>query len=177
MSVLPANKRAIYGVSATGSRPYYTVAHASDSMAFLDAGIPVAFFFSGNLSSSSFGYVENDGMSDISHTGNDTLEYIMANYDNLISNMDSVVNTIYDGVTAEDFTDAIANARNYIISDFWFNEVYASAIILGILVVLCVVAYCYHRKLKKRAILGTASAERERVFTAPDDDDIFTFRS
>lgn len=176
--VLPANKRAVYGVSVTGSRPYYTVAHAADSMSFLDAGIPVAFFFSGNLSLGSFGYVENDGMDGVMHTENDTLEYISERYrDKMISNTDAVVNTIYNGVTADGFVAAVENARDYITGGFWLNGVYAMAITLVIMAGLGVWAYFYYGKLKKRAILGTADVRGERVFTRPDDDDIFTFRS
>ena len=175
---LPADKRAVYGVSVTGSRPYYTVAHAADSMSFLDAGIPVAFFFSGNLSSGSFGYVENDGMDGVMHTENDTLEYISERYrDKMISNTDAVVNTIYNGVTADGFVAAVENARDYITGGFWLNGVYAMAITLVIMAGLGVWAYFYYGKLKKRAILGTANVRGERGFTRPDDDDIFTFRS
>jgi len=40
-----------------------------------------------------------------------------------------------------------------------------------------VFAYNYHKKLKKRAVLGTAEVKNTTVFERPDEEDIFTFRS
>ena len=108
----------------------------------------------------------------------DTLQELSERYrDKMISNTDAVVNTIYNGVTADGFVAAVENARDYITGGFWLNGVYAMAITLVIMAGLGVWAYFYYGKLKKRAILGTADVRGERVFTRPDDDDIFTFRS
>lgn len=175
---LPAYEKAIYGMSVTGSRPYYVVAHAADSMSFVDAGVPVAFFFSGNMTSGNFGYVENAGKDGVMHTGNDTLQYIQNNYyQQTVSNMSAVVNTVYDGITARDFVGAVADADKYIISDFWLSSTYAMIIFLVLLAAAVVFCYRYHTKLKKRAILGTADVKQDRIFDRPDDEDVFTFRS
>ncbi len=174
----PANKRAIMGVTLGGFRPYYTTMQASDSTPFLNAGVPVAFFFSGNLSSSSFGYVENDGKNSVMHSQNDTLEYLKANFGiNFVLNMESVVNTVYEGLVDSDaFVSAVQNARDYIAKGFWLNSIYAYLILLVVVVGLSVAAYFYHKKLMKNAILGNADVKDTKIFSKPNDDDIFTFR-
>lgn len=173
----PANKRSVMS-NLLGYRPYYNTAHASDHMPFLDVGIPVAFFFSGNLSSGQFGYVENDGMTDILHTPNDTLAYLKERFGmHFIDNMESVTDTVYSGlIDSAAFLSATENARSFIISDFWLNSRYASLILILLLAIVGVLAYYYHKKLRKRAILGTPDAKNEKIFTRPDEDDVFTFR-
>ena len=173
----PANKRSIMR-NILNFRPYYNTAHASDSTAFLSEGIPVAFFFSGNLSSGQFGYVENDGRNDVIHSPNDSLNYLKEQFGmHFIENMESVLNTIYDGLTDTGaFIGAVENARSYIIPEFWLNGRYASLFVLGFIAIIGILAYFYYGKLRKRAILGTPDVKSEKIFTKPDDDDVFTYR-
>ena len=74
----PANTKVI-GVHS-GYRPYYSVCQMSDHMEFLSQGIPVASFFSGNFKSGTFCFVENKGKTDVSHTQNDTINYLKNNF-------------------------------------------------------------------------------------------------
>jgi len=164
---------------SVGYRPYYNICHMSDHMSFLTEKIPVAFFFSGNLSDG-FSYVENAGKVDIQHTKNDTLEYLKQKHGiEFVNNMECVANAIYNGVVedAEGFATAVENARDFIVSDFWLDMSNAYLIFVVLLGAFAVFAYNYHKKLKKRAVLGTAEVKNTTVFERPDEEDIFTFRS
>ena len=138
----------------------------------------MAFFFSGNLSSGQFGYVENEGRNDVIHSPNDSLNYLKEQFGmHFIENMESVLNTIYDGLTDTGaFIGAVENARSYIIPDFWLNGRYASLFVVGFIAIIGILAYFYYGKLRKRAILGTPDVKSEKIFTKPDDDDVFTYR-
>ncbi len=173
----PANTKAM-GVNS-GYRPYYSVCQMSDHMEFLHAGIPVAAFFSGNFSAGA-SFVENKGKDDISHTKNDTINYMKNNFGiSFVNNMEAVANVIYEGVVknADTFVAQVKDARNYIVSDFWLNMGNALLILLVLMACAGLFAYNYYKKLQKRAILGTAEVKTNTVFEKPDDDDIFTFRS
>lgn len=173
----PANTKAI-GVHS-GYRPYYSVCQMSDHMEFLYAGIPVAAFFSGNFSSG-FSFVENKGKEDISHTKNDTINYMKNNFGiSFVNNMETVSNAIYNGViqNADSFVAEVKDARKYIINDFWLDMSNALLILLVLMAGVGIFAYNYYKKLQKRAILGNADVKTSTVFEKPDDDDIFTFRS
>ena len=174
----PANTK-VNGVNS-GYRPYYSVCQMSDHMEFLSQGIPVAAFFSGNFNSGTFSFVENKGKTDVSHTKNDTINYLKSNFGiRFAQNMQTVSDTIYHGVfaNADDFATQVENARDYIVDDFWLSLGNASLILLVLIVCAGLFAYNYYKKLQKRAILGTAEVKTNTVFEKPDDDDIFTFRS
>ena len=174
----PANTKVI-GVNS-GYRPYYSVCQMSDHMEFLSQGIPVAAFFSGNFNSGTFSFVENKGKTDVSHTKNDTINYLKSNFGiKFAQNMQTVSDTIYHGVfaNADDFATQVENARDYIVDDFWLSLGNASLILLVLIVCAGLFAYSYYKKLQKRAIVGTAQAKTTTVFEKPDEDDIFTFRS
>ena len=178
ISKTPANTKAM-GVHS-GYRPYYTVCQASDHMEFLSQGIPVAAFFSGNFKSGTFEFVENKGKADVSHTQNDTINYLKNNFGiKFAQNMQTVSDTIFSGVmlNANTFVDEVKDARNYIVADFWLNINYALGILALLIVLAGVFAYRYHKKLQKRAILGSVEIKTNTVFEKPDEDDIFTFRS
>jgi len=173
----PANTKAM-GVHS-GYRPYYSVCQMSDHMEFLHAGIPVAAFFSGNFSAGT-AFVENKGKDDISHTKNDTINYMKNNFGiNFVNNMETVANAIYNGViaNADTFVAEVKDARNYIVNDFWLDMGNALLILLVLMAGAGIFAYNYYKKLQKRAILGNAEVKTSTVFEKPDDDDIFTFRS
>lgn len=175
----PANKRSVF-LNTMSFRPYYNTAHASDSTSFLQAKIPVAFFFSGNLSSSSFGFVENEGKNDMMHTPNDTVQYMKDTYGiKFVHNMEAVVGAVYDGVAQnpDDFAEAVKYARNYIVGDFWLNPLYAYMFLFVFIAAAAFFAYRYYKKLQKQAILGTPDVKKDKIFSKPDDDDIFTYRS
>ena len=172
----PADTKVV-GIGS-GYRPYYSVCQMSDHIEFLSAGIPVAMFFSGNFSGTSF--AENKGKQDISHTKNDTLNYLKNNFGiDFVNNMECVADVIYKGVVqnADEFVLSVKNARNYIISDFWLGTGNALIILIVLMAGAGLFAYNYYKKLQKRAILGDAHIKTGTVFTKPDDDDIFTFRS
>ncbi|MBQ9716139.1 MAG: Zn-dependent exopeptidase M28 [Clostridia bacterium] len=174
----PANTK-VMGINS-GYRPYYSVCQMSDHMEFLSAGIPVAAFFSGNFDADSFSFVENAGKNDVSHTPNDTINYLKQNFGTGFAvNMQTVADVIYDGViqNADEFATAVADARNYIVDDFWLSLGNASLIALVFMACAGIFAYNYYKKLQKRAILGTAEVKTNSVFEKPDEDDIFTFRS
>ena len=174
----PANTK-VMGISS-GYRPYYSVCQMSDHMEFLSQGIPVAAFFSGNFKSGTFYFVENKGQSDISHTQNDTLNYLKNNFGiKFAQNMQAVSDVIYSGVVtnANAFSTEVENARDYIISDFWLSLDNALLVLIVLMVCAGVFAYSYYKKLQKRAVLGSAETKTNTVFEKPDEDDIFTFRS
>ncbi|MBR5145784.1 MAG: Zn-dependent exopeptidase M28 [Clostridia bacterium] len=173
----PANTKAM-GVNS-GYRPYYSVCQMSDHMEFLHAGIPVAAFFSGNFSAGT-SFVENKGKDDISHTKNDTINYMKNNFGiSFVNNMEAVANVIFDGVVknADTFVNEVKDARKYIVNDFWLKMSNALLILLVLMAIAGIFAYNYYKKLQKRAILGSAEMKTSTVFEKPDEDDIFTFRS
>lgn len=176
MVAAPRNKGVV--MNYPGFRPYYEIMQSSDSTEFLAAGIPVALFFSGNFDSSSFGYVENDGAEDVSHTSYDTLKAVKERYGTrFIENTEAVVDTVCSGLVDSGFESAVKDARSHIVGSFWVDPLYASLIFVAIAAVAAALAIYYHKKLKKRAALGTPDVKKTEMFTKPDDDDVFTFRS
>ena len=174
----PADTKAM-GVNS-GYRPYYSVCQMSDHMEFLSQGIPVASFFSGNFNTGTFYFAENKGKDDISHTQNDTINYLKNNFGiKFAQNMQTVSDVIYNGaiLNANSFVAEVENARDYIIDDFWLSLQNSLIVLFVLMACAGVFAYSYYKKLQKRAIIGSAEVKTTTVFEKPDEEDIFTFRS
>ena len=175
---MPAGKGSVIGGTSDHTRPYYNTGHATDGFAFLKAGIPCATFFSGNLSSGYFGYVQtinakNGVVQNVMHTKDDTVKYVEDNFkDEFCRNLETVTTTIFNGITDENFTKSMENARKSIISAFWFDRLFSYLILLGLAVLVALSGFTYYRKLQKKTCLAPPEI-RQRTVQKPPAEDVF----
>ena len=154
---------------------YYEIIQGSDHTPFRTAGVPTAFFFSGNYYGNDF--VESlDDKRCVMNTANDSL----ANVDNYVgesyvANIQAVTDAIVRCISADDFAAVCQNARAQLVDlSVAYGALYPSLIALGLVLVCALLFWLYYRKLQKRSVMGTAEVKTTRVFTQPDADDIFT---
>lgn len=154
---------------------YYETIQGSDHTPFRTAGVPTAFFFSGNYYGNDF--VESlDDKRCVMNTANDSLasvdSYVGAGY---VANIQSVAEAVTSCIAADDFLPVCQNARSQLVDlSVAYGVLYPSLVALGLAIVCAVLFWLYYRKLQKRAVMGTAEIKTTRVFTQPDADDIFT---
>ena len=170
-------KSSVAGLFGDGERPYYNTGHASDNYAFVKAGVPSAFFFSGNYGSKYFGYNETVAGGEavnIMHSENDTVEYIENNCkDRFLLNLQTVTETIFTGLTDEGFAAAVKDARKSIVGQFWLSSLYAYAILVVCAAAVGLSGFGYYRKLQKASFTGTAEFRQKKEVDKPDVKDIF----
>lgn len=154
---------------------YYETVQASDHTPFRLAEIPTALFFSGNFRS--WDYVESTNPDkNTMNTNADTLENLNVNGALITERIDSVVSTIQNTVCSGEFYSVAENARSELMNNkLLFNAWWPRLLVLGLIVVLAVLAFFYHRKLVKKSILGTAEIKQTNVFSKPEAEDIFSF--
>ena len=149
---------------------YYEFVQRSDHTPFRLAGIPIAFFFSGEYSNGSWDFNAGDTI----NTEADTFDNLKDTQyeERILAVSGAIVNTLLD----EQFVEVATNARSQLVNlNLWYNKWWASLIIFVILVVLAICTWLYSRKLQKNAILGTAEIKTQKVFEKPDASDIFSF--
>ena len=162
--------RGTYGSLDAFGYGYYEFIQGSDHTPFRLAGVPIAFFFSGNYSLASW----NFDYGSVINTSSDTFANLPSGY---ISRIQTISDAIVDTVLSNEFVDVASNARSQLVNlDFWYNPWWPRIVALGILLILVVVTVLYSRKLQKNAILGTAEIKSNNVFTKPDAEEIFTFK-
>ncbi len=154
---------------------YYETIQGSDHTPFRTAGVPTAFFFSGNYYGNDF--VESlDDKRCVMNTANDSLasvdSYVGAGY---VANIQAVAEAVTSCIAADDFLPVCQSARSQLVDlSVAYGVLYPSLVALGLAIVCAVLFWLYYRKLQKRAVMGTAEIKTTRVFTQPDADDIFT---
>ena len=155
---MPANMGTIVGLSVSGSRPYMHTGHQSDNLSFMDAGIPIAFFFSGNLKSDYFGYVENEQVAgQIMHTKNDTIQSLMdITGGKFVTDMTLVSNTVFAGLIDNGFVSMAGEAAKSVLAPFWLSTLYPYLFFVVLFSVAAFLAYLYYKSLKRKAALGFA---------------------
>lgn len=154
---------------------YYETIQGSDHTPFRTAGVPTAFFFSGNYYGND--YVESlDDKRCVMNTAQDNLvnvdKYVGESY---VANIQAVSKAITDCIFADDFVAVSQKARDELVNlSVAYGRMYPLLVNVSLLVVCAVLFWLYYRKLQKRAVMGTAEIKTTRVFTQPDADDIFT---
>ena len=78
-------------------------------------------------------------------------------------------------MTNADFEAIILNARSELADKIFWETWPAFLIYLGILLLFEIFGYLYLRYLKKQDILKANKVNKEKVFEAPDIEDIYTF--
>ena len=150
---------------------YYEFVQGSDHTPFRLAGIPIAFFFSGDYSGT-----WNFNAGNVINTASDTYENLVNSGVAWAVRIQNVGEAIANTVLSNGFAEIAENARSQLVNlGFWYNKWWASLVILAVLVVLAIFTWLYSRKLQKRAILGRAEINSQKVFDKPDASEIFTF--
>ena len=156
---------------------YWEMAQNSDHTSFRLNGVPTAFFFSGNYSSSYYGYVESSDKSKwVANTQLDTLQNLVVNSPNFADKVTTVVDTVCYTLTDQVSCQVVADAKDHLVPNFLQNKVFA--IIVATLIVLLAILFVvmYGKKLKKQSVLGVAEATpKVEAKTTPDAEDIFKF--
>lgn len=162
---------------ADGTIPYYHTGYASDNIYFRIAGIPTEFIFSGNFDTGLTVYTqsEREELRNM-HTTADTLETLNKLFgDEAKQNMQIASDTVVNVLTNADFEAIILNARSELADKIFWETWPAFLIYLGILLLFEIFGYLYLRYLKKQDILKANKVNKEKVFEAPDIEDIYTF--
>ena len=177
IQTMPANMGTVVGFTVSGSRPYMHTGHQSDSLSFMDAGIPVAFFFSGNLKSDYFGYIENEqATNQIMHTKDDTIQSLMdSTGGKFVSDMTLVSDTVFAGLVNSEFSAMAEKAAKSMLAPFWLSTLYPYLFFVVLFIVTAVLATAHYKSLKKKAILGFAEFKDNKSNSQPSADDIFKF--
>lgn len=157
---------------------YYEKVQESDHTPFRVNGIPTVLFFSGTYSAGVWGYAESrDESKQTMNTTNDTFANLILNSPDFTARIDMVTDAIVATVMHADFVTVAENARNQLVNfSIWYNVLWPSLAVVGLLVILTILAVLYYRKLQKKSILGTADVKNNKVFDKPSADDIFTFK-
>ncbi|MCH5156430.1 MAG: M28 family peptidase [Clostridiales bacterium] len=149
---------------------YYEFVQGSDHTSFRLAGIPIAFFFSGEYKRGSWNFDPGSRV----NTAADTYENLEGSQ--FVERIITVSNAIVDTVLDEQFPTVATNARKELVNiKLWYNGWWPSLVVLGILIILAVFTFLYYRKLQKNSILGTAEIKTQKVFEKPDASEIFSF--
>lgn len=158
---------------------YYEMVQGSDHTPFRLAGIPVAFFFSGAYSATSWGYSESTNQSNaVMNSANDTFENLVEKHPQFEQRIETVAHAIASTVTSSDFLTVGENARKQLVNfNFWYNVWWPIIAVAVIGIAAIVGAILYYRKLQKNALLGGAEIKSNNVFEKPAAEEIFSFKS
>ena len=170
--------KGVFGTYDMYGYGYYELVQGSDHTPFRLAGIPTAFFFSGNYTVS--GYAENsDANKAVMNTPYDTFENLVSKHPYFEDRIATVSNAVVKTITSEEFYSNVAGyARKQLVNlNFWYNVLWPIIATVVIGIVAIVLAILYYRKLQKNAILGESEIKTQKVFDKPDADDIFSFKS
>lgn len=163
--------KGVYGELDSFGYGYYEAVQGSDHTPFRLNDIPTALFFSGNYGI--LGYSDGSG---VMNTSSDTYSNLIAKNPDYAKRIDSVANTICDTLTDTDFAAVAQNARKQLVNNrLTYNRWWPALVVLGVLVILAVFTWLYHRKLQKKAILGTGEVKSDKIFDKPQAEDIFSF--
>lgn len=180
LNALPVSKSitTVVGGYPAGT-PYMHIGQMSDHMSFRERGIPTAMFFSGNLSTQYYGYVESAVNENIMHTENDLITVMDSMYGTeYISRMELTRKTVIAAVTDSQFEAVMANARQELVNTkVWFNILYPAIIYSVILCLFGLFCYFKLRKLRIKSLTDATVIKPMSVFKRPDEEDIFTFRN
>ena len=150
---------------------YDEFVQGSDHTPFRLSGIPTATIFSGDYDL--LGYVDDSG---VMNTSDDTFAHLKKSNSNFAERVSAVSDVLCDTITDEGFYDVAQNARKQLVNNsLLYNSWWPSLVILGVLILLAVFTWLYHRKLQKKAILGTAEVKSNNVFDKPSTEDVFSF--
>ncbi len=155
---------------------YYEAVQGSDHTPFRLAGIPVAFFFAGTYSAR-WGYAQSSVAEyNVFNTDRDTFDILVKECPQFGERVAGISQTIVSTLTSDKFAAVADNARNELLNlNGWYGILWPSVAAAVILAACAVGAYMYHRKLQKKALLGTAEVKNQAVFDKPDANDIFSF--
>lgn len=157
--------------------PYYQTAQASDHSPFRAEGIATTFFFAGNYSTSTLGYVQSQNQAfNVMHTKDDTAEYIAQNRGiDFAQKIEIVSSTVVNVLTNSAFENIIINARQELVPDFWLSVWPAAIIVFFLVVGVIIFSVLYLKKLNKRSLIEDVEVKTEKVFKAQSGEDIYDF--
>lgn len=160
----------VYGDMDMFGYGYYESIQGSDHTSFRLAGIPTALLFAGDYGL--MGY-ESDS---VINTSDDTYKHLVQANPDYASRISEVSRAITSVVLDERFESVAQNARGQLVNNnAAFGIWWPRLAVLGVLIVLAVFTWLYHRKLQKQAILGTSEVKNDKVFDKPAAEDIFSF--
>lgn len=150
---------------------YYESIQNSDHTSFRRKGVPTALLFAGSYNL--LGYMDG---SDNVNSVYDTFENLVKSNPDYVQRISAVSDIICNTLLDENFADVAHNARSQLVdNDLLYNRWWPSLVVLGVLVILAVFTWLYHRKLQKKALLGHSEVKQNAVFEKPQADDIFRF--
>lgn len=149
---------------------YYENIQGTDHTPFRLQGIPTALLFAGNYGLLGYEYDSKLNSSD------DTFDNLVAANPDYAQRISDAAGAIAGTVLDEKFSDVALHARKQLVNnDAVYNAWWPSLVVLGVLVILGVFTWLYHRKLQKSAILGSGEIKKNTVFDKPNAEDIFSF--
>jgi len=154
----------------------YTASYFNtDAVAFRDSSIPSVSFFSGNLDYA-YCYVESRDLEKrVMHTAFDSVEKITSFGNNASKNMQSVYECVSLLLLEDNFIGVMSDAKNELISDFWYNSFWVKVVIFFVLCLILVLCYHFLQKMRKRALMKEEGVKNFRIFFQPNDEELFTF--
>ncbi len=174
----PFAKGTVYGLADFYGFGYYETIQGADSTSFRVAGIPTAFFFSGNYNAAFWNYAESaDASFNVMNTASDTFANLDRRGEEFVNKIETVVTSVSGAVLSDGFMSTAENARGQLVNlNFWYSRWWPLLAAAVIIAAAAVIAATHYRKLQKRSIMGTAEVKSKKVFESPDADDIFTFK-
>ena len=154
---------------------YYQHAFASDHTEFRVYGIPTAVIFSGNYSWKQMGFVQSlDANNCVMNTELDTLAHFNS-LPNGYNQIDTVASVVSSALLDSQFVGICQNVAKFQLVDLnlAYGTIAPLVVIQGIVAILGISAFTYHKKLRKDAILNPAEANNNSIFKQADYHDIF----
>lgn len=159
----------------TSNAMFTHIGMLSDNQSFKSFGIPTVDFFSGSLDNDFGTYVENSDGSYVMHTERDNMSFFTNNENKVRVQADFLVKTVVKSLTKDDFEYKMNLA--IVVSDGFYSGKYPFIAFVVLNIVAFAVVMIINGRNKRDAAFGDVGAkEKDNIFEAPKDDDVFTFR-
>ena len=89
--------------------------------------------------------------------------------------MQSVYECVSLLLLEDNFIGVMSDAKNELISDFWYNSFWVKVVIFFVLCLILVLCYHFLQKMRKRALMKEEGVKNFRIFFQPNDEELFTF--
>ena len=152
---------------------YTNAGYSSSTTVFEGSGVNVLHMFAGDYEQGIFaGYSEYVGVSNITNSQNDSIDYILSTYDkDLTDNMTLVCRSIIDLLNSSDFINTLSAKPNEKPYKMFSARQYISLIMLVLLIVLMIIAIIIHYSISKKTYKYISDNKISGVMIQLDEED------
>ncbi|MEG1924025.1 MAG: M28 family metallopeptidase [Clostridia bacterium] len=170
------NMNPIFISAGQGISSNYThIGMRNDAKTFKENGIATLFLFSGNMDNGYGVYTEQGDNRKVMNTNNDTIIAINKNEIRFKTQSESVVKTVYNGLTNNQFYNIIKKAE--VVDTFWYSSMTPILIFMALNFIAVIISIIIKKRLHFDAVMTDPTAkEKKSIFGKPKEDDIFEFR-